>query len=129
MFAPCSASNVMRLLRPLANEGTTVCAAIHSPSAYAFKQFDSVMLLLRGEVVYFGPAGETAGLYGSSWFKVEISTCLGEHAGLHGSSWCQLTLVNALPEPCVSRCCILLDRCRCTGCHLRQNFLAAGQEQ
>ena len=49
----------MGLLRSLANDGTSICATIHSPSAYAFKLFDSVMLLLRGELVYFGPAGRT----------------------------------------------------------------------
>ena len=49
----------MTLLRTLANEGTSICATIHSPSAYAFKLFDSVMMMLRGEVVYFGPAGES----------------------------------------------------------------------
>ena len=52
-------NSVMTLLRTLANEGTSICATIHSPSAYAFKLFDSVMMMLRGEVVYFGPAGET----------------------------------------------------------------------
>ncbi len=52
------ANEVMALLKSLSEEGTSVCATIHSPSDYAFKLFDTVMMLLRGQVVYFGQGGE-----------------------------------------------------------------------
>ena len=56
----CSANEVMTLVRGFADRGTSVCATIHSPSAATFKLFHSVMVLLRGGVVYFGPAGAPA---------------------------------------------------------------------
>jgi hypothetical protein len=34
-----------------------VCATIHSPTAYCFSLFDSVMMLVRGQCVYFGSNG------------------------------------------------------------------------
>ena len=37
--------------------GVTICATIHSPTPYAFSLFDSLMILLRGRVVYFGDRG------------------------------------------------------------------------
>ena len=35
-------------------------ATIHSPTAYAFSLFDRLMMLVRGEVVYFGGNGQPA---------------------------------------------------------------------
>ena len=55
-----TANEVMTLVRGFADRGTSVCATIHSPSASTFKLFHSVMVLLRGGVVYFGPAGAPA---------------------------------------------------------------------
>ena len=53
--APCL--QVMTVVKSLAHSGITVCATIHSPTPYCFGLFDRMMLLLRGEVVYFGPNG------------------------------------------------------------------------
>jgi ABC-type multidrug transport system ATPase subunit len=47
----------MSVVKQLASNGITVCATIHSPSPYCFKLFDRLMLLLRGQVVYFGANG------------------------------------------------------------------------
>lgn len=47
----------MELVKGLAADGTTICATIHSPSAYAFALFDRVMILAGGQVAYFGPQG------------------------------------------------------------------------
>ena len=53
----------MALVRGFADRGTTILATIHSPSAATFKLFHSVMVLLRGGVVYFGPSGSPALTY------------------------------------------------------------------
>jgi ATP-binding cassette, subfamily G (WHITE), member 2 len=37
----------------------TLVATIHQPSASTFRLFDSLMLLLRGRVVFFGGRGAT----------------------------------------------------------------------
>ena len=50
----------MSLVRGLADMGTSVLATIHSPSASTFKLFHQVMVLLKGSVVYYGPAGTPA---------------------------------------------------------------------
>ena len=37
--------------------GITICSTIHSPTPYCFRLFDRMMILLRGQVVYFGQRG------------------------------------------------------------------------
>jgi len=49
-------------VKGLASNGITVCATIHSPTPYCFGLFDRVLLLLRGNVVYFGANGELSWL-------------------------------------------------------------------
>ncbi len=44
----------MTVVKSLTKDGTTIVATIHSPTAYAFGLFDSLMMLVRGRVVYFG---------------------------------------------------------------------------
>jgi len=44
-------------LRPPCRQSPQVCATIHSPTAYCFSLFDSVMMLVRGQCVYFGSNG------------------------------------------------------------------------
>ena len=53
----CRRPQVMTVVKSLSEFGITTCATIHSPSPYCFGLFDRMMLLLRGEVVYFGPNG------------------------------------------------------------------------
>jgi ABC-type multidrug transport system ATPase subunit len=55
-----TANEVMSTVRSLATGGITVCATIHSPTAYAFGLFDRLLLLLNGRTTYFGAAGEAA---------------------------------------------------------------------
>ena len=40
-------SQVMKVVRGLTSDGTTICATIHSPTAATFALFDRVMLLVR----------------------------------------------------------------------------------
>jgi energy-coupling factor transporter ATP-binding protein EcfA2 len=55
-----TANEVMTVIKQLRVGGVTLCATIHSPTAYAFGLFDSLMMLTRGRVVYFGPVGQAA---------------------------------------------------------------------
>ena len=52
-----TANEVMTVVKSLAGHGITVCATIHSPTPYCFNLFDSLLLLLRGQVIYFGANG------------------------------------------------------------------------
>lgn len=47
----------MSAVRSLTMMGITVAATIHSPTPFTFALFDQLMLLIRGQVVYFGPNG------------------------------------------------------------------------
>jgi len=46
--------DVVSILRRLADRGCTVMATIHSPTSEAFRLFDSLLLLVKGQTVYFG---------------------------------------------------------------------------
>lgn len=52
-----TSNEVMTVVQGLAADGVTIVATIHSPTAYSFSLFDSLMMLVRGRVVYFGPTG------------------------------------------------------------------------
>ena len=54
-----TSNEVISVIKSLSSSGITVCATIHSPSEYAFSQFDRMLLLLRGRTVYFGKCSET----------------------------------------------------------------------
>jgi len=55
-----TSNEVISLLKTITAEGVTVIATVHSPTAYAFSLFDSLMMLVRGRLVYFGPSGAPA---------------------------------------------------------------------
>ena len=52
-------AQVMQVVKSLTQgaNSITVCATIHSPSAYTFRLFDRLLILLRGRSVYFGTVG------------------------------------------------------------------------
>lgn len=52
-----TANEVMTVVKGLIKDGTTICATIHSPTPYAFSLFDRLIMLVRGQVVYFGERG------------------------------------------------------------------------
>lgn len=55
-----TANEVMAFVKQLTKDGTTICATIHSPTQFCFQLFDSLMMLVRGRIVYFGPTGDGA---------------------------------------------------------------------
>ncbi len=53
-----SATQVMELLKKVANAGTSVLFTIHQPSSEVFASFDHLILLNRGRVMYQGAVQE-----------------------------------------------------------------------
>jgi len=52
-----TATNVMEILGDLARkDGRTVISTIHQPNSDIFEQFDRLMLLARGKIIYFNEA-------------------------------------------------------------------------
>lgn len=45
---------VISILRALGNTGVTIMATIHSPTSESFRLFDRLLLLVKGQTVYFG---------------------------------------------------------------------------
>ncbi|EGG22126.1 ABC transporter G family protein [Cavenderia fasciculata] len=52
------ALKVMNCIRRIAETGRTVICTIHQPSQQIFEQFDQLLMLCKGEVIYFGETGE-----------------------------------------------------------------------
>lgn len=77
----------MSVVKGLVKSGITICATIHSPTPYCFNLFDSLMILLRGHVVYFGDNGT------------------------HKKQWVPFETIGIL----VPRCLILVSRDLCPG--------------
>ncbi|WWD18512.1 hypothetical protein CI109_102964 [Kwoniella shandongensis] len=66
-----SASRLVKLLKGLAEEGTTIIASIHQPSSALYHAFDQVVLLSGGRQLYFGPGGSRPAEY----FAKQGMTC------------------------------------------------------
>lgn len=47
-----SALKIILILKTLAKEGRTIISTIHQPSSEIFKEFDQLLLLVKGEVIY-----------------------------------------------------------------------------
>lgn len=47
-----TALNVLELLKALADNGRNVVSTIHQPSSEIFNQFDNLMLMVRGNIIY-----------------------------------------------------------------------------
>ena len=59
----CSAWNLVRFLRKLADQGQAILCTIHQPSSLLFESFDRLLLLEKGgETVYFGEIGQDSGV-------------------------------------------------------------------
>jgi hypothetical protein len=59
-------SVLLQTFRELVNQDRTVVTTIHQPSAEIFKLFDTLLLLSKGRVIYFGPVnGATKFFYNS----------------------------------------------------------------
>lgn len=86
-----TANEIMTVVKQLVHEGVTITATIHSPTQYAFSLFDSLMMLVRGRVVYFGRQNAEAIEYAKmSW------TGKGDvHSDIHNQAEWLVDLVTA----------------------------------
>ena len=56
-----SSYHIIELMRTIAKkECCTIIMTIHQPSSSVFRLFDGLMLLSKGELIYYGPASQTA---------------------------------------------------------------------
>ncbi|PSC74385.1 P-loop containing nucleoside triphosphate hydrolase isoform B [Micractinium conductrix] len=78
-----TANEVMSVVKSLSTQGITVCATIHSPTPYTFNLFDRLLLLLRGNVVYFGPNGKLA----LEYFHTQCPSVPGLKEGENEAEW------------------------------------------
>ena len=58
-------------LQDLTTDGITIACTIHSPPPFTFELFDSILVLQKGRLVYWGPNGgwkvrQQAGLHASN---------------------------------------------------------------
>ena len=60
-----TANEVMTVVKEFVKDQVTVVATIHSPTQYAFSLFSNLMMLVRGQVVYFGRQQAEAMAYAS----------------------------------------------------------------
>lgn len=58
-----TANEVMRVVSNLARDGTTIATTIHSPSSYCFSLFDKLLILMSGQLIYFGEPESAAITY------------------------------------------------------------------
>jgi ABC-type multidrug transport system ATPase subunit len=66
------AYEVMFTVRQLANQNRTILCTIHQPSAHTFEFFDKVMILVKGEVFYYGKRAEMVKFFTSSVYKFKF---------------------------------------------------------
>lgn len=71
-----TALNVLELLKMLAESGRNVVSTIHQPSSEIFNQFDNLLLMVRGNIIYqvkkFIKASGLISLIGSSKPSCEL---------------------------------------------------------
>eukprot|EP00899_Mesostigma_viride_P000579 jgi/Mesvir1/10521/Mv21764-RA.2 len=58
-----STFNIMKYICQISQHGRAIVCTIHQPSSAVFNMFASVMLLVAGEEVYFGPPGGALGYF------------------------------------------------------------------
>jgi len=60
-----TALSLLQSLQDLAIDGHTIVCTIHQPSSEIFALFDKLMLLVKGEVAYFGKASDSISFFAS----------------------------------------------------------------
>lgn len=66
--------DVMAACRNLANQNLTIICTIHQPSLACYSFFDNLLLLAKGEVVYFGSAKNVVNYFQSSPYAFPFGT-------------------------------------------------------
>lgn len=66
---PIESSHLMLTFREMVNQDRTVIAAMSQPSKEIFTLFDTLMLLSKGRVIYFGPIKQSTMFFKNSPFQ------------------------------------------------------------
>ena len=74
-----TALNLIRFLNRLANAGRTVVTTIHQPSSEIFLEFDVILLMLDGNVVYHSRASESMRYFSNLGLPVPIHSNPMDH--------------------------------------------------
>ena len=53
-----TAHGVLTVIKGLTLSGITICSTIHSPLPLTFQLFDTLIVIQRGRLVYFGSNGK-----------------------------------------------------------------------
>lgn len=67
-----TALNLIRFLNRLADAGRTIVTTIHQPSSEIFREFDKIMLMVDGNIVYNGNSKDSMGYFNSLNMPVPI---------------------------------------------------------
>jgi ABC-type multidrug transport system ATPase subunit len=65
-----TATQVMLILRNLANAGRTIIQTIHQPNSDIFQLFDQLMLLAQGRVIYYNQSSLSVDYFSKIGFQV-----------------------------------------------------------
>jgi ABC-type multidrug transport system ATPase subunit len=74
-----AAELVAFLQRVKSQRGVIIICTIHQPSSRVFNEFDSLLLLSAGQVVYFGPTSEAASYFTDAGHQPPTDVSLSEH--------------------------------------------------
>ncbi len=74
-----SALDIAFMIKKLAQNGRTIISTIHSPSAEIMEQFDQVICLCRGEIIYYGPPTEISPYFAEIGFNPPPLTNPADH--------------------------------------------------
>jgi len=69
---------IVQMLKRLANDGVNVIATIHSPTSEAFRYFDTLLMLKKGQVVYSGPLDNALPYFGGLGYAYDESYNLAD---------------------------------------------------
>ncbi|CAF4190505.1 unnamed protein product, partial [Adineta steineri] len=75
-----TAFNVIQCLHDLSQTGCTIIFSIHQPSHPIFKLFDTVLLMLHGHTVYFGPSSELMSYFSGQGISYDPHANPADHA-------------------------------------------------
>lgn len=74
-----SALDIAFMIKKLAQNGRTIVSTIHSPSAEILEQFDKVVCLCKGEIVYYGPPSKLSSHFADVGFPAPPLTNPADH--------------------------------------------------
>ena len=67
-----TALNLIRLFKRLSDNGRTIISTIHQPSSDIFQEFDKLMLMVDGNIIYNGNSNEATTYFGDIQMAVPI---------------------------------------------------------